>query len=65
MGFACFFVLQKADKGGKDSQIFGQFVKECEADGYPSQTPSKDSGPEIIQLYKAYINDKNSPSNDS
>lgn len=65
LGFACFFVLQKVDNGGKDSQIFGQFVRECEADGYPSQTPAKDSGPEIIQLYKSYINDKNSPSNDS
>ncbi|MNG38040.1 hypothetical protein D3C84_1255820 [compost metagenome] len=70
MGFACYFTLQPIREGGggggagQTSQIFGQFVDECNADNVPSSTPWDDSGPQIIQLYKTYLNDS-TPSTDS
>ncbi|MGH8433787.1 MAG: pilus assembly protein, partial [Pseudomonas sp.] len=64
LGFGCFFVLQPAEQGG-EAQIFGQFVKECEGDNVPGPTPATDSGPQIIQLYKTYINGIGTPSTDS
>lgn len=65
LGFGCFYLLQPAEQKGNEAQIFGQFVNECYADGYPGPTPSDDAGPNIIQLYKAYINGVGSPSPDS
>ncbi|MBT8766349.1 pilus assembly protein TadG-related protein [Metapseudomonas boanensis] len=64
MGFACYFTLQPVQQGGQTSQIFGQFVDECNGDSVPSSTPWDDSGPQIIQLYKTYIN-TTTPSTDS
>ncbi|KJZ37054.1 TadE/TadG family type IV pilus assembly protein [Pseudomonas fluorescens] len=55
LGFGCYYVVQPMDGGGKDAQIFGQFVKECEGDNVAGPSPSTDSGPQIIQLYKTYI----------
>ncbi|MCJ8204645.1 pilus assembly protein TadG-related protein [Pseudomonas sp. RGM2987] len=65
LGFGCYFVVQPVDGGGSDSLIFGQFVKECEGDNVPGPTPSSDSGPQIIQLYKTYLNGSGNPSTDS
>lgn len=64
LGFGCFFVLQPASQQGNESQIFGQFVEECEGDGVPGPTPADDAGPQIIQLYKTYLNG-GTPSTDS
>ena len=65
LGFGCYFVVQPVDGGGSESIIFGQFVQECEGDNVPGPTPSTDSGPQIIQLYKTYLNDSGTPSTDS
>lgn len=51
--------------GGTQAQIFGQFVHECEGDNVPGPTPSNDAGPQIIQLYKTYLNGSGTPSTDS
>jgi hypothetical protein len=59
LGFGCFFVIQPSTNG--DASIFGQFVKECEGDNVPGPTPSTDSGPQIIQLYKTYLNGSGTP----
>lgn len=63
LGFGCYFVLQPADQSGSSAQIFGQFVETCEGDGVPGPNPSTDKGPEIIQLYKTYVD--GAPSVDS
>jgi type II secretory pathway pseudopilin PulG len=55
LGFGCYYVVQPMDGGGGDAQIFGQFVKECEGDNVAGPSPSTDSGPQIIQLYKTYL----------
>lgn len=65
LGFGCYFVVQPLDAGGKDSEIFGQFVQECEGDNVAGPNPSTDSGPQIIQLYKTYLNGSSTPSTDS
>lgn len=65
LGFGCYFVVQPMNGGGTEAQIFGQFVKECEGDNVPSPTPVNDSGPNIIQLYKTYLNGSGTPSTDS
>jgi len=65
LGFGCYFVVQPMDKGGTNSQIFGQFVKECEGDNVAGPSPSTDAGPQIIQLYKTYLNGSGTPSTDS
>ena len=65
LGFGCYFVVQPMNGGGTEAQIFGQFVKECEGDNVPSPTPMNDSGPQIIQLYKTYLNGSGTPSTDS
>ena len=65
LGFGCYYVVQPMDGGGKDAQIFGQFVKECEGDNVAGPSPSTDSGPQIIQLYKTYLTGSGTPSTDS
>jgi Flp pilus assembly protein TadG len=66
LGFGCYFVVQPMNNGGTESQIFGQFVKECEGDNVAGPSPSTDSGPQIIQLYKTYIGSgTGTPSTDS
>jgi hypothetical protein len=65
LDFGCFFLLQKVAQSGVEAQVFGQFVKKCEGDGYAGPVPSEDVGPEIIQLYKTYINGVAEPSPDS
>ncbi|CAI8895632.1 Flp pilus assembly protein TadG [Pseudomonas sp. IT-P74] len=65
LGFGCYFVVQPMDGGGGEAEIFGQFVKECEGDNVAGPSPSTDSGPQIIQLYKTYLNGSGTPSTDS
>lgn len=65
LGYGCYFVLQPADQQGTSAQIFGQFVKQCEGDNVSGPNPSQDTGPQIIQLYKTYINGVAAPSTDS
>jgi hypothetical protein len=64
LGFGCYFVVQPMNGGGTEAQIFGQFVKECEGDNVSGPDPSNDFGPQIIQLYKTYLN-SGTPSTDS
>ena len=65
LGFGCFFVLQPASQHGNESQVYGQFVKECEGDNVSGPNPWLDTGPQVIQLYKTYINGVANPSTDS
>ncbi|CAH0305931.1 MULTISPECIES: TadE/TadG family type IV pilus assembly protein [Pseudomonas] len=66
LGFGCYFVVQPMSNGGTESQIFGQFVKECEGDNVPGPDTTSDVGPQIIQLYKTYIGSgTGTPSTDS
>jgi Flp pilus assembly protein TadG len=65
LGFGCYFVVQPAGSTGSTSEIFGQFVQECQGDNVPGPNPSGDAGPRIIQLYKTYINGSGTPSTDS
>lgn len=66
LGFGCFFLVQPLPTGaGNEAQIFGQFVSECEGDNVPDSNPVDDGGPQIIQLYKTYIDNNRTPSSDS
>lgn len=66
LGFGCFFLVQPLPTGsGNNAQIFGQFVSDCEGDNVPDSNPINDSGPQIIQLYKTYIDNNRTPSSDS
>lgn len=65
LGFGCFYLLQTVKQSGTEAQVFGQFIKECEGDGYAGATPADDVGPQIIQLYKTYISGVDTPSPDS
>ncbi|MDH4565901.1 pilus assembly protein [Pseudomonas sp. BN414] len=65
LGFGCFFVLQPMDQQGGSAWLLGQFVRECEGDDLPGPTPATEFGPQIIQLYKTYIDDSRTPSTDS
>lgn len=76
LGYGCFFVLQPVSHsqgggggnsgeggGGNPAKIIGQFIEQCEGDGVAGPTPVEDVGPQIIQLYKTYIDGE--PSKDS
>jgi hypothetical protein len=52
LGFGCYFLLQQALQKGNESQVFGQFIKECNAGGIPGPAPGDAPGLYIIQLYK-------------
>lgn len=65
LGFGCYFVLQPEAQQGNSAQIFGQFVSQCEGDNVPGPNPANTSGPQIIQLYKTYIDNNQTPSTDS
>ncbi|EIK53755.1 Von Willebrand factor type A domain protein, associated with Flp pilus assembly [Stutzerimonas stutzeri TS44] len=66
LGFGCFFLVQPLPTGaGNQAQIFGQFIRECEGDNVPDINPVDDGGPQIIQLYKTYIDNSRTPSSDS
>lgn len=65
LGFGCFFVLQPMEQQGGSAWLLGQFIQECEGDDLPGPNPATESGPQIIQLYKTYIDDSRTPSGDS
>jgi hypothetical protein len=65
LGFGCFFLLQTVSQQGNQAQIFGQFIEECEGDNVPGPEPVDDAGPQVIQLYKTYVDDNRTPSTDS
>jgi Flp pilus assembly protein TadG len=65
LDFGCFFLSQTVAQSGVEAQVLGQFVKECEGDGYAGPVPTDDVGPTIIQLYKTYISGVATPSPDS
>lgn len=52
LGFGCFFLLQEAVQQGNESQVFGQFIEDCNAGGVPGPAPGDAPGLYIIQLYK-------------
>jgi Flp pilus assembly protein TadG len=52
LGFACFFLLQKAVQQGINSYILGQFVGQCDVDGTPGPAPASGPNPYVIQLYR-------------
>jgi len=51
LGFACYFLLQKAVQQGNDNYIYGEFINGCIGEGNPGSTPSSAFGPYRIQLY--------------
>ncbi|AOE84479.1 pilus assembly protein [Pseudomonas sp. TCU-HL1] len=65
LGFGCFFVLQPMEQHGGRAWILGQFIRECEGDDLPGPDPADETGPQIIQLYKTYIDNSRTPSSDS
>ena len=65
LGFGCYFVMQPAAQQGNEAQIFGQFVSVCEGDNVPGPNPAANAGPQVIQLYKTYIDNNQTPSTDS
>ncbi|SDH86236.1 Flp pilus assembly protein TadG [Pseudomonas benzenivorans] len=65
LGFGCFYLMQTVKQSGVEAQVFGQFISECEGDGYAGATPADDVGPNIIQLYKTYFSGVSTPSPDS
>lgn len=54
LGFGCYFLLQEAIQQGSNSNIFGEFVAQCEAGGMPGPDPTNIPGPYIIQLYRNF-----------
>jgi hypothetical protein len=52
LGFGCFFLLQKSIQKGLESEIIGEFAKECSTPGFAGPDPTNIPGPHIIQLYK-------------
>ena len=52
LGFGCFFLLQEALQKGNESQVYGQFIRDCNAGGEAGPNPIDGPGIYIIQLYK-------------
>ena len=52
LGFGCYFLLQKVDHNGHSSEVYGQFIRDCNAGGVPGPAPGDGPGLYIIQLYK-------------
>lgn len=63
LGVGCFYLLQTVAQSGVEAQIFGQFDKECEGDGYVGSGPSNNTT--IPVLYKTYFSGVSTPSPDS
>lgn len=52
IGFACFFLTQRANQGG-DQTVYGEFIgDECNAKGVAGPDPVTGPGPYKIQLYQ-------------
>lgn len=58
LGFGCYFLLQEVRTNGPhlgtESQVFGQFLDDCNIGGVPGAEPNDESGPFRIQLYRDY-----------
>lgn len=54
LGFGCFFLLQQAEQKGNESQVFGEFIRNCRSGGMPGPSPTTVPGPYIIQLYRDF-----------
>lgn len=53
LGFLCYYLLQRAEQKGNQSQVYGQFIGSgCPITGRPGPIPGTGPGPYIIQLYK-------------
>jgi Flp pilus assembly protein TadG len=52
LGFGCYFLLQKVDHNGNTSEVYGQFIRDCNAGGLSGPAPGDGPGLYIIQLYK-------------
>jgi hypothetical protein len=52
LGFGCFFLSQEARMKGNESEVYGQFIRDCHAGGLPGPAPGDGPGLYIIQLYK-------------
>ena len=52
LGFGCFFLIQEAVMKGNESEVYGQFIRDCNAGGLPGPAPGDGPGLYIIQLYK-------------
>jgi hypothetical protein len=52
LGFGCFFLVQEARMKGNESEVYGQFIRDCNAGGLPGPAPGDGPGLYIIQLYK-------------
>jgi hypothetical protein len=52
LGFACFFLLQKAVQKGNAAELYGEFQDLCAGDGTSGPAPTTIPGPYRIQLYK-------------
>jgi hypothetical protein len=52
LGFGCYFLLQKVSHQGNDSEVYGQFLRDCNAGGLPGPDTGDGPGLYIIQLYK-------------
>jgi hypothetical protein len=50
-GAGCFFLLQKMGSGGSESDLFAEFIPNCEAAGRPGPDPGG-GGPYIIQMFR-------------
>jgi len=57
LGFACYFLLQRAEQQGLNGNVYGQFIEGCQSQGVPGPFAGSGSGPHSIQLY----NDEGSP----
>lgn len=50
-GAGCFFLLQKMGSGGSESDLFAEFIPNCEAAGRPGPNPGS-GGPYVIQMFR-------------
>lgn len=51
LGFACYFLLQRAVQQGTENFVYGQFIEGCLGQGNPGSDPNNNFGPYRIQLY--------------
>ena len=52
LGFACVYLVQRAEQKGKESQVYTQIVGSCDSSGQPSIDPVVGPLPNKVVLYK-------------
>lgn len=50
--FACFFLLDPVKQKGNESEVYGEFVDNCNAQGVAGPNPGAGPGPHLIVLHK-------------